>query len=56
MIVLTDNTNDPRYMPTGQNMLAAFHWLVSNNYQGDSLFLHYSGHGESLDHTAVIER
>jgi hypothetical protein len=29
---------------------------VSNNYQGDSLFLHYSGHGESLDHTAVIER
>jgi len=45
MIVLTDNQHDPRYIPTGQNMLAAFHWLVSNNYGGDSLFLHYSGHG-----------
>jgi len=25
--------------------MAAFHWLVTNNHQGDSLFLHYSGHG-----------
>lgn len=46
MIVLTDNRREPQYQPTGQNMLAAFHWLVSNNNPGDSLFLHYSGHGE----------
>jgi hypothetical protein len=45
MVILTDNQTDSRLIPTGRNMLAAFHWLVSNNYQGDSLFLHYSGHG-----------
>jgi hypothetical protein len=46
MVILTDNQSDPRYIPTGHVMLAAFHWLVSNNNRGDSLFLHYSGHGE----------
>src|ERR1700734_2573520 len=46
MVILTDIQHDPRYRPTGQNMLAAFHWLVTNNNPGDSLFLHYSGHGE----------
>jgi Caspase domain len=45
MIILTDDSPDQYYQPTGQNMLAAFHWLVTNNYPGDSLFLHYSGHG-----------
>jgi len=45
MIILADNQNDPRYIPTGKNMIAAFHWLVTNNNKGDSLFLHYSGHG-----------
>jgi hypothetical protein len=45
MVVMTDNQNDPRFIPTGQNMIAAFHWLVTNNNRGDSLFLHYSGHG-----------
>ncbi|KIM78040.1 hypothetical protein PILCRDRAFT_824756 [Piloderma croceum F 1598] len=45
MVILTDIQHDPRYRPTGQNMLAAFHWLVTNNNPGDSLFLHYSGHG-----------
>jgi hypothetical protein len=45
MIVLTDDQQDPKYIPTGRNMLAAFHWLVTGNHPGDSLFLHYSGHG-----------
>jgi len=45
MLVLTDNQHDHRFIPTGVNMMAAFHWLVSNNNRGDSLFLHYSGHG-----------
>jgi len=45
MVILTDKHHDPRYLPTGQNMLAAFNWLISNNHPGDSLFLHYSGHG-----------
>jgi len=45
MVILTDNHHDPRCIPTGHNMLAAFHWLVSGNNPGDSIFLHYSGHG-----------
>ena len=44
MVTLTDNS-DPRspYFPTGHNILAAMHWLVSE--PGCTLFLHYSGHG-----------
>ncbi|KAF8324509.1 caspase domain-containing protein [Amanita rubescens] len=49
MVVLTDDRPEPHYQPTGQNMLSAFHWLVSNNNPGDSLFLHYSGHGGQTD-------
>lgn len=45
MVILTDNRPEPYYQPTGHNMLAAFHWLVTDNHPGDSLFLHYSGHG-----------
>jgi Caspase domain len=45
MVILTDDQQDWNYQPTGRNMLAAFQWLVTNNYPGDSLFLHYSGHG-----------
>jgi uncharacterized caspase-like protein len=50
MVMLTD---DPRnrgtpYFPTGQNMLQAFHWLVTGNSPGDSLWLSYSGHGGVL--------
>jgi len=45
MVILTDDQQDWNYVPTASNMLAAFQWLVSNNHPGDSLFLHYSGHG-----------
>jgi hypothetical protein len=45
MVILTDTQHDPNYIPTGHNMLGAFHWLISHNQPGDSLFLHYSGHG-----------
>jgi hypothetical protein len=46
MVTLTDDADrDPRspYFPTGHNILAAMHWLVSE--PGCVLFLHYSGHG-----------
>lgn len=47
MVVLTD---DPRnrgtpFEPTGANLMAAFHWLVTGNHPGDSVWLSYSGHG-----------
>jgi len=46
MVILTDRQHhDPRYIPTHSNMMAAFNWLITYNNPGDSLFLHYSGHG-----------
>lgn len=47
MVMLLDvpqNRGTPFY-PTGQNMLAAFRWLVTGNRPGDSVWLSYSGHG-----------
>ncbi|EED22794.1 conserved hypothetical protein [Talaromyces stipitatus ATCC 10500] len=47
MVMLTDepkNEGTPFY-PTGQNLIAAFKWLVSYNNPGDSVWLSYSGHG-----------
>lgn len=47
MVVMSDapeNQGTPFY-PTGENMLAAFNWLVAGNNKGDSVFLSYSGHG-----------
>ncbi|WOO76542.1 Metacaspase-1 [Vanrija pseudolonga] len=52
MVILTDDTRNPRQMPTKQNMIQAMHWLVQGAQPNDSLFFHYSGHGgqtEDLD-------
>ena len=40
--VLTDDQDEK---PTRDNIIAAFKWLVQDVKEGDSLFLHYSGHG-----------
>ena len=45
MKVLVDN--DRNNMPTRSNILRAFQWLKAGAQPGDSLFLHYSGHGGS---------
>ena len=45
MRVLVDD--DPSNMPTKANIIAGFKWLVQGAKAGDSLFLHYSGHGGS---------
>ena len=42
MKTLTDDTPEK---PTKANILAALRWLVAGAKPGDSLFLHYSGHG-----------
>lgn len=42
MVILTDARQGPFY-PSGQNILAAMDWLVSE--PGTQCFLHYSGHG-----------
>ncbi|KAK8128102.1 hypothetical protein PG984_009210 [Apiospora sp. TS-2023a] len=52
MIILTDDTSDPRLQPTKANMLRGMQWLVEGARADDALFLHYSGHGgqtEDLD-------
>jgi len=48
VIMRDDQTTDPRgpFFPTGKNMLAAMHWLVSE--PNTCNFLHYSGHGSQV--------
>lgn len=51
IMVLTDDQKDPRSIPTRQNILNAFKWLRNGAKAGDSLILHYSGHGGSIKDT-----
>ena len=48
VIMRDDAHTDPRgpFFPTGKNMLAAMHWLVSE--PNTCNFLHYSGHGSQV--------
>jgi len=50
MVLITDvpQNRGTAFEPTGANMMAAFHWLVTGNQPGDSLFLSYSGHGAQV--------
>ncbi|KAL0567169.1 Ca(2+)-dependent cysteine protease [Marasmius crinis-equi] len=45
VMVLRDDTTNPRKLPTRRNMIAAMKWLVEGAQKDDSLFFHYSGHG-----------
>jgi hypothetical protein len=49
ILVLTDDTSDPKLMPTRANIISAMQWLVQGAKAGDSFFLHYSGHGGSTE-------
>eukprot|EP01060_Flectonema_neradi_P039567 TRINITY_DN875_c0_g1_i3.p1 TRINITY_DN875_c0_g1~~TRINITY_DN875_c0_g1_i3.p1 ORF type:complete len:247 (+),score=61.74 TRINITY_DN875_c0_g1_i3:38-778(+) len=42
-------------MPTKREILSAFKWLASGNSPGDTLFLHYSGHGGQQKDTSGDE-
>ncbi|OJA19969.1 hypothetical protein AZE42_04208 [Rhizopogon vesiculosus] len=50
-MVLTDDTNNPKQMPTRRNILDGLRWLVRDAHPNDALFFHYSGHG---GHEAMI--
>jgi metacaspase-1 len=39
--ILTDETSDPKFIPTRANIIAALRWLVQDVQPGDSLFWHY---------------
>jgi len=43
-VLMDDGTSEK---PDAKNIRAAFKWLVSDVKAGDSLFMHYSGHGGS---------
>ena len=45
---LTDDQAEQAGKPTRANIIQALHWLVAGCAPGDSLFLHYSGHGGSV--------
>ncbi|OBZ72373.1 Metacaspase-1 [Grifola frondosa] len=47
IVMLTDDAQNPRQVPTFQNIIAAMQWLVRGAQPNDSLFFHckYSGHG-----------
>lgn len=48
VVMLDDQNTDPNgpFYPSGRNMLAAMHWLISE--PNTCNFLHYSGHGSQV--------
>lgn len=45
IVILTDDAQNPRQLPTRDNIINAMQWLVRDARPNDSLFFHYSGHG-----------
>lgn len=45
-MVLTDDHNDPNFVPTRCNIIRAMQRLVLDAQPGDSLFFHFAGHGD----------
>ncbi|KXX77024.1 Metacaspase-1B [Madurella mycetomatis] len=48
MVILMDDQQNLMSQPTKQNILRAMHWLVKDARPNDSLFFHYSGHGDRI--------
>lgn len=55
MRVLRDDGQPGNILPTKNNIVAALKWLVEGAEAGDSLFLHYSGHGARIRDTSGDE-
>lgn len=45
IVMLRDDASNRRQIPTRQNIIDAFGWLVKGAKANDNLVLHYSGHG-----------
>lgn len=58
MILTDDPRTEPEtdFAPTRENIIAAFRWLVTGAKRGDSLLLHYSGHGGRVKNTDGTEK
>jgi hypothetical protein len=53
MVVLTDDKPDK--LPLRSNIISSCQWLVHDAQPGDSLFFHYSGHGEQVPDKKIID-
>lgn len=51
MVILTDDQQNSKAIPTRANILRGMQWLVAGAQTNDSLFLHYSGHGGQTQDT-----
>ena len=40
IVMLTDDSRNPRQIPTRANMIQAMHWLVQGAQPDDALFFH----------------
>lgn len=40
MVILTDDSQNPRQVPTKQNIIQAMQWLVRDARPNDALFFH----------------
>ncbi|WWC69796.1 metacaspase-1 [Kwoniella pini CBS 10737] len=49
IVMLTDDVNDPRTLPTRDNIIRGMQWLVEGAQKDDALFFHYSGHGTQTE-------
>ncbi|KAJ1678916.1 Ca(2+)-dependent cysteine protease [Spiromyces aspiralis] len=46
IVILTDDqVENPKRLPTRENILRGMRWLVHGSMENDSFFIHYSGHG-----------
>lgn len=45
MTILTDDQSASEYQPTRENILKGFQWLRDGTSRGDTIVLHFSGHG-----------
>ncbi|KAI0784526.1 caspase domain-containing protein [Abortiporus biennis] len=45
IVILTDDSQNPRQIPTKANMIEAMRWLTRDARPNDALFFHYAGHG-----------
>ncbi|KAJ3328564.1 hypothetical protein HDU93_001427, partial [Gonapodya sp. JEL0774] len=48
IVVMTEDARNPKFIPTYKNLIGGFRWLTQNNKAGDHLFMHYSGHGSTV--------
>ena len=56
IILLSDDQSDPTKVPTRANILAALQQAVDQTCSGDTLFIHYSGHGSQVQARGTKEK